>query len=134
MALADSYEVMIDGPECQIWWSPDLRDALAAYAEKSSAAKKDVKKIGHILKVLADLGSARLQNKTQFRHEYNISVGQFGRVAVFAVKSHQLRVYGGFAQYNGRKSFMCVEMAEKKKDKADPAQLKRVAAALGEVK
>lgn len=75
------------------------------------------------------------RNSEQFRREGKFGTGQAdgSEVAVYAIKAHQLRVYGGFKRIRGEDVFFCVEAAKKKRNKADQAQLKRVAEKLGEI-
>ena len=96
----------------------------------NSNRRQHVKRIGRILDRLREFGKDRLNNTQQFRME-----GRYGghRSAVYAVKAYQLRVYGGFLKLGGVPTFVCIEAAEKKRDKPDKSQLTRVAKKIGEI-
>ena len=96
----------------------------------SSRKRKHILRIGRILGRLREFGRDHLNNTEQFRME-----GRYGKhkCAVFAVKAYQLRVYGGFLMLGGISTFVCIEGTEKKRDKPDKSQLKRVARKIGEI-
>jgi hypothetical protein len=80
---------------------------------------------------LADNGPRDLiasQFPSEGRHPSGAKGG--ASLQVSAVKSHQLRIYGGFVDLPPR-AFVCPEAAIKKQNKADQGQLKRVAKKLG---
>lgn len=129
--MLEGYEQVCDGVACLVLGSRDVKSGLEGLAAHKG---KDVRKVGQILKRIADFGTHHLQNKEQLRLEGRFPNGKKdgGRVAVWAVKSHQVRVYGGTVNIKGRAVFLCVEHAQKKTDKADQKQLERVARVLGE--
>ena len=79
-------------------------------------------------------GLQGMSNNTLFVREGKFPSGRAGMadVAVYAVKSFQVRVYGGIIRIKGQSIFLCPEAVIKKKDRADQAQLERVAKVLGE--
>ncbi len=95
-------------------------------------SRQHVTKILRILGWLRDRGRNQLQNTEQFRFEGRYRYG--GRdIAVFAVKAYQLRVYGGFVDFDNGQAFVCIDGIKKKKNKPNPNVLKRVAKKLGEI-
>lgn len=102
--------------------------------EGAGANRKDVKKVAATLDNIRRNGLQGMSNNTLFVREGKFSSGRAGMadVAVYAVKSFQLRVYGGIIRIKGQSIFLCPEAAIKKKDRADQAQLERVAKVLGE--
>lgn len=104
---------------------------LTKHAEKNAKAKKEAKKIVEILRRLADFGLLHVNNKEQFRHEGKFPAGKNGQ-PVYVCKSWQLRVYGGFGELKGVKTFICQEAVIKQQKKANPAVLNRVGLFLGE--
>lgn len=130
--MVEGYLEVYSGTYFKIVRSVDVR---ALLDEVASTKEKDVNKVVLVLRRLADLGHKGVNNTEFFRHEGKFKTGlsRPDRVAVYAVKSHQVRIYGGFATIDGCSTFVCVEAAVKKKDKADPAQLVRVARRLGEI-
>jgi hypothetical protein len=94
----------------------------------------------HVLKLRATLVSIQrnglqgMNNSTLFVREGKFPSGQAGMsdIAVYAAKAFQLRVYGGIVRVKHKQVFLCCDKAIKKKDKADRAQLEKVAKILGE--
>ena len=134
--MIEAYQLIIEGEECRIRAGQVVHDSLEDHKRSGKKAAKDVLKIWAILKRLGDYGHGRLNNTEQFKREGKFASGgkQGGEVAVYAVKAFQLRVYGGFVKgRSNTPTFVCVECAVKKRDRADQAQLMRVARVLGEI-
>ncbi len=102
--------------------------------EHAGANRKDVKKVAATLESIRRNGLQGMNNNTLFVREGKFPSGRPGvaDVAVYAVKSFQLRVYGGIIRIKGQSVFLCPEAVKKQKDRADQAQLERVAKILGE--
>lgn len=102
--------------------------------EADGANRQYVKKVGATLDNIRKNGLPSINNNTLFVREGKFSSGQAGmsEIVVYAVKSYQLRVYGGIVKIKNQPVFLCPDGAIKKKDKADRAQLERVARVLGE--
>lgn len=83
-----------------------------------------------ILDHLSENGPEDLHEK-QFKSEGRFSQGNGKEIMVYAAKSYQLRIYGCWHDGPPRR-LMCPEGAIKKDNKADQAQLKRVAKKAGE--
>ncbi|WP_413719220.1 hypothetical protein [Silicimonas sp. MF1-12-2] len=79
---------------------------------------------------LSEVGFRDL-NEKQFKTEGRFPSGNGANILIYAAKSYQLRIYGGFTSGTPRK-FVCPEGAIKKDNKADQKQLKRVAKKVGE--
>lgn len=106
----------------------------ALKGEAAGANRQHVKKVGLTLEYIRRNGLLSMNNNTLFVREGKFPSGQPGmaEMVVFAAKSFKLRVYGGIVQINRQSVFLCPEWAIKKQDKADRAQLERVAKVLGE--
>lgn len=93
-----------------------------------------VVKVGATLEKIRMDGLSGIENSTLFVSEGRFPSGRPGRgdILVYAVKSWQVRVYGGIVTVNGESVLLCPEAAIKKDQKADQAQLARVAKTLGE--
>ena len=102
--------------------------------EAAGANRQHVKKVGATLDNIRKNGLPSMNNNTLFVREGKFPSGQAGKseLVVYAAKSHQLRVYGGIVQIKNQSVFLCPDGTIKKKDKADRAQLERVAKVLGE--
>jgi hypothetical protein len=102
--------------------------------EGAGANRKDVRKVATTLENIRRNGLQGMSNNTLFVREGKFPSGRPGLadVAVYAVKSFQVRVYGGIIRIKGASVFLCPDGAVKKKDLADRAQLERVAKVLGE--
>lgn len=134
--MIEGYGEIARGDCCLVLGSSAVRDLLQEHQRLSAKARKDVHKVGLILRRLAEYGYENLQNTEQFKRQGKFPTGmrRGGEVAVYAVKSFQLRVYGGFIKVTeGTSMFACVEGAVKKRDSADQSQLLRVAKVLGEI-
>jgi hypothetical protein len=118
--------------ELHMWVSQAVVDFLKA--ERLGANQKHVDKVVLTLGNLRRNGFRDSRNNTLFVPEGRFPAGRPGMtdIAVYAAKSYQLRVYGGIVRIKGQSVFMCPEGAVKKQNKADQAQLKRVAKILGE--
>jgi hypothetical protein len=97
--------------------------------------RQHVKQLDRILRRLCDFGQANLNKTEQFRKEDSFPSGVKGKpdIAVYAVKAHQLRLYGGFLTIGNTRAFVCVEGVRKRNNRADQEQLRRVARRLGEL-
>lgn len=102
--------------------------------EAAGANRPHVKKVGATLEHIRRNGLPAMSNSTLFVREGKFPSGKPGmaEMVVYAAKSFQLRVYGGIVQIDRQSVFLCPEWAIKKQDKADRAQLERVAKVLGE--
>jgi len=102
--------------------------------EAGGANRQHVKKVGVTLEYIRKNGLQSMNNNTLFVREAKFPSGQPGmaELVVYAAKSYQLRVYGGIVQIKNQSVFLCPYGTIKKKDKADRAQLERVAKVLGE--
>lgn len=137
--MLDGYE-LLKAPEgedehvdaCAVYVAHDVT---AFLDRESKNDRANVRQIGRILHRMRQYGPSSIKNTEQFRHEAKLSTKSRSgeKVAVYAVKAHQLRVYGGTVRVKGETVFVCVESARKKTDKADQTQLKRVAEILGKL-
>jgi hypothetical protein len=102
-------------------------------AESGGGNRQHVKKVGHTLELIKRNGLQGVQNNTLFVYEGKFSSGKPGTadLSVYAVKAHQVRVYGGLIRVRGESVFLCPEATIKKRDKANQEQLERVARTLG---
>ena len=118
--------------ELHMWISNGVVDFLKG--ERRGANKKHVDKVVAILGNIRRNGLKDLGNNTMFVAEARFPAGKPGmpEMALYAAKSYQLRVYGGIVRIAGQSVFLCPEGTVKKQNKADQAQLKRVAKILGE--
>lgn len=123
----EGYRRMGGGPKHEVWAKEQILSQIQTAPVKDRARTKE------ILKELCENGQQRL-NPVKFREEGSHLAGQAGQadVKVYAVKSYQLRIYGGFVGSND-KFFVCEVADIKKSQKADQKLLKRVAKALGEL-
>lgn len=96
------------------------------------APASDRARAERIMQHLADEGPDDLNNQ-QFKLEGRYPAKKKGasRIPVYAIKSYQIRLYGGWID-NGRE-FRCVECEIKQQKKANKKQLERVAEKLGEL-
>ena len=124
--MKDGYKLVADGPYCEIWMSDD---ALKIYQQAPANYRARAERI---MEVLVSEGPEILTTK-QFNTEGRHPAGNLDgkKMAVFAIKSYQLRVYGGWVRYDSL-VFECPEATIKKQQTADQAQLKRVAKKVGE--
>lgn len=125
--IPDGYRRLGKGARCEIWTNEDT------YAILAKAPPKNIQKARQILVELAESGRDDL-NREQFRDEGRYSGGSAARgdYAVYAVKSYQLRIYGGYVGENDA-FFVCEIALIKKKNEASKTVLERVARALGEL-
>lgn len=121
--LRDGYVKIAEGAHCEVWMHSK------ALEEFRSAPEKDRARAERFIDHISERGPALL-NDTQFKQEGRFP-SETGKIVVSAVKSYQLRVYGGWLEGPPR-VFLCPEVAIKKTNKADQKQLKRVASKVGE--
>ncbi|WP_347139203.1 hypothetical protein [Paracoccus sp. SSK6] len=116
------------GTMCEVWFSSASVEFLVL---ESRNDRPKVKQLNRILGRLCDYGLQGVTSNEQFRQECSLPTGKKdgSKKKVYAVKAHQLRLYGGFIC--GNKMFLVIEGARKKRDQADQEQLKRIAQALG---
>jgi hypothetical protein len=128
--VVDGFEELQAGKEHVVLVSDGVGVFLSKYEESKP---KDVRKAIQILVKLATYGLPYMRDTTSFVREGAFPTGgkDGGKAVVYAVKAFQLRIYGGFVTLGGKSCFLALEAAQKKKDKADRAQLERVARALG---
>jgi len=103
--------------------------------QKSNAnRKKNTVKVGLTLNKLNERGLQGVNNTEQFVHEGKFPSGRPNnhKQSVYAVKSGQIRIYGGLVGAGDRQYFLCVEGAIKQQNRADQNQLRRVAKYLGD--
>ena len=125
--MLEGYELGWKGRHCEVWLSKKALDQL----ERLKFNARDTAAADLIAKELAENGGDNL-NEYKFKSEGKFASGSKvgGKINVWVIKAHQLRMYGGFITMSGRK-FLCVEVAKKKQNKADQKQLKRVAKKIG---
>lgn len=123
-------KVLGRGPCYVIRAADEVMQHLKVIREKH---KKHFFNAREILEKLMDVGLEGVNNTEQFTFEGRFPDGtpNGSRVAIYAVKAYQLRIYGGFRIVEGEESFVCIESVIKKANKADQKQLKRVAKKLG---
>lgn len=118
------------GEEHVVLVADDVGVFLSSY---SRSKPEHVRRALQILRKLASYGLNHMRDTTSFVREGSFSTGRKdgGKAVVYAVKAFQLRIYGGFVTKGNQSCFLAVEAAQKKRDKADRAQLERVAKLLG---
>jgi hypothetical protein len=121
--LRNGYLKVAEGAHCEVWVHEK------ALVDFRSAPDKDRARAERIINHLSEQGPDLL-NDQQFKQEGRYTSAS-GKIVVCAVKSYQLRVYGGWLNGPPR-VFLCPEVAIKKTVKADQSQLKRVATKVGE--
>jgi hypothetical protein len=133
MFVHRGFEQHQEGESHTVWVSETVIEFLEKH---NSNRRKDVMKIGQILTRISEYGLQSINNTEQLRREgkYPDGCGGSSSVSVYAIKAHQLRVYGGLVKRGQKSDFYCIEAKQKKKDKADRNQLLRVAKSLGELK
>ena len=113
-----------------------LSNKVIEFLKKEGAGgnRSHVRKVATTLDNIRRNGLPGVSNNTLFVREGKFPSGRPGiaDIVVYAVKSHQLRVYGGIVRVNNESVFLFPEGAVKKRDLADRAQLERVARLLGE--
>ena len=109
----DEYRKVMDGPHCELWISSSVEQAL----EDAQANHK--RRIERTFEQIC-LDGGKAPSQEQFKHEGKFADGTKGgtKKTVYALKAHQLRIYGGFAR--GR--FYCCEATIKKQNKASKKQ------------
>jgi len=119
------YNELGEGDYCAVYSS------IEAFDVASEASDSEVRRTQRILEEVAKNGRKDL-NEQMFKLEGRFPSGsiKLGEVAVYTTKVNALRIYCGFLTIKGRR-LLCVEAAIKKQNKADQAQLKRVAKKLG---
>ncbi len=130
--LAEEWETWIDGEQLLIVFNAEVR---AFLSENRSSFTKDILRAGEILRRLSEVGIPGMKNPEQFKFEDRLSTGAKDgkKVAIYAVKSFKVRIYGAMGNtLLGKSAFLCVCAAIKKNDKADRAILKRSAEKVGE--
>lgn len=111
------------GNHCEVTMEADAKKVF------DQATAKDRARAHRICQQLGEYGPSDLTSE-QFNFEgRHPGGGKSGkRYAVHAVKSYNLRMYGGWV---GGQHFHVMECAIKKKNKADQKQLERVAKGIG---
>jgi hypothetical protein len=129
--VIEGFEQLEGGSECTVLVKTDVSGFLK---QEERNDRSNVRALLRILKRLSEFGVTQMRNTEQFRDEGKFPSGRAGgaEVKVFAVKAHQLRLYGGFVAVGGKTVFLCIEGTRKKRDRADQDQLMRVARALGD--
>lgn len=122
-ALRDGYVRIAKGAHCEVWIHSK------ALEEFRSAPGNDRARAERLIDHISEHGPTLLNDK-QYKQEGRYPSAS-GKTVVGAVKSYQLRVYGGWLDGPPR-VFLCPEVTIKKTNKADQKQLKRVAAKVGE--
>lgn len=119
-------ELFCDGDHCSVWMTPKVRKAFGK-AEARFRARCE-----KLMKRFAARGPEVLI-ETQFKFQERLTTGgqKGAKVAIYAFKAYQLRVYGGYVP--GKVEFVCTEIeVTKKQDEADRKVLERSARHLGE--
>ena len=122
----------IDGTDAfPVFISDDVHGLLTKEGRTNN--RKHVRKVAATLTNIQRNGLNGVSNTTLFVREGKFPSGLPGMsdIAVYAAKSWQLRIYGGLIKVRGVRVFLCPEGAIKKQDRADQAQLQRVAKVLG---
>lgn len=130
----ERYEESDDEGAFFVYFSDQVIQFLKAEGKAGKRNRKSVIKVFAIIGNIRREGLRGLSNTMQFNDEGKHPSGRAkgGDQKVYAVKADQVRVYGGILSVNGSSNFLFVEAAVKKKNKADPALLRKVAKALGE--
>lgn len=121
--MTNRYKRVAEGPHCEVWVHDDVEKALR------NAPAKDRARVGNIIEHLSAYGQDGLHEE-KFKFEDRYTVGH-ERIPVYAIKSYQVRIMGGWREGKTRK-FLCPEATIKKNNKASQEQLKRVAKKVGE--
>jgi len=123
----DGYNYLGRGKYCAIYSSDEAFDVA------STANDGEIKRTQNILEEVANNGFENI-HENMFKIEGRFPSGshKLKDVLVYTTKKNDLRIYCGFLEINGKR-LLCVEAAIKKQNKADQAQLKRVAKKLGEL-
>lgn len=129
--MIEGFEQLEGGDACTVLVKAEVGEFLEAEDKND---RKNVRALLRVLRRLSEFGVTQMRNTEQFKDEGKFASGKpgVGDAKVFAVKAHQLRVYGGFVTVGGKTVFLCIEGTRKKRDRADQDQLKRVARALGD--
>lgn len=124
--MIEGYTRMAAGAYCEV------HIADKALKEYRKAPPKDRARVESIIGELAANGPDDLVD-TQLKFEGRFPIGgkRGTKLAVWVVKSYQLRVYGGYWNKHPL-VFLCPEVAIKKTNKADQELLRRVAKKVGE--
>ena len=127
--MLDGYEKGWSGQHCEIW----LSEKAVSQLKDLKFSAKDLARAKFIAEELAENGGENL-NDLKFKSEGKFPTGRpnGAKTTIWVIKAHQLRMYGGFVNLNGKK-FLCVEVAKKQQNKADQKQLKRIGKKLGDL-
>ena len=106
---------------------------LSEASAPGSRSRPHARKVGATLESIRRNGLQGLNNNTLFKAEGKYPSGQPGMadMVVYAVKSDQVRVYGGIVRIKGQSAFLCPQGVIKKDQKADRVLLEKVAKVLG---
>lgn len=114
---------VVAGVSCEVVMVPKVADFFECVDARPRAS---------LLRYMRELSSGRRDFPvTQFNHEGFHRIGNGSIVAVWALKSSQIRLYGCYTTVAGQSVFICTECDTKKKNRADPAILGRAAKGLG---
>ncbi len=123
----DDYEEIHNGKYCSIWISPK------AIREIKKATASDRARTQKYLIEFAENGQENLNEKqVKIEGRYPSGGKNSKSVQVFAFKGNQLRIYCGTIEKNGKR-LLCIEATKKKQNKADLAQLQRIAKKVGKI-
>ena len=122
-------EEFCTGSHRSVWFANQATKQLG----KLNFDANDIRRAHNILERIAN-GEETVLPPQHWKQEGRYSSGKpkIPKIAVYAVKAFNLRIYGGFIGSGSQAKFLCVEVAKKKNDKADRDQLERVAKRLGE--
>src|SRR5262245_41562494 len=115
--------ILASGLAAEIRALPVVKDSIDGLDEKRKA------RLRFIMEKAADHGPERLPPE-QFKPEERLSIGdkKGTKVEVYAFKVHQYRVYACQTSYRGKRTLVCTDVDEsKKQDKANRSILIRAA-------
>lgn len=121
-------ELFCNGDHCSVWMTPKVRKAFGK-AEARFRARCE-----RVMQRFAEKGPGAFVDDTKFKFQERLSTGgqQGAKVAIYAFKAYQLRVYGGYVPGRGGE-FVCTEIElTKKQDEVARKVLERAARRLGE--
>lgn len=122
----EGFERVATGDHCEVWLSP------RAVKVMRKAAAQHRGRCARIMQRFAESGPDDLTDE-MFKLEERFGVGPGSvRIAVFAFKAFNLRVYGAYSRAE-RKLFVCTHAAVKKRDGADRDLLELVAREVWEI-
>lgn len=122
-------KLVSQGEHCSVFWTHTVEKELKRLG-KDPNKRKEITRCENHMRKFAEDGRSYL-NDQKFKNEGHFSVGYQGggRVAIYAFKAYQLRIYGGYVHGD----FVCTDVdPAKKQNKANRSLLARAAQRLGE--